>query len=564
MRRTVPLVTRAGIVGAVISALILAAAPAGVLGSGAPLFQPYQAIPVGSWPEAVAIGDVTGDGRNDVVMTTNFNLDPARDFRLWVFAQAPDGTFQTPVSYATAATYATRTGTVAVGDITGDGKADVVVGLLGPGGFQVFPQVANGTLGTPTLYATNNSFKIRLGQLNGDGRLDVAGIGSGTNTVSVFLNDGHGSLLPATSYAAQHAGYDDLEVADVSNDGRDDLVVMSGQGFVPNISVLAQKAGGGFGPAAEYRVDSIWFTSGIGVGDVTGDGRKDVVASYGGNRPTSYIAVFAQNSAGTLDAAVSYPSLDNPGPVEVADLDVDGRADVVTLHNGWYAAGVYRQQGNGALAAEELYTLPYASYEPHGLAVSDINGDWAPDVAIADYNSGLVVLRNTSTPPPPPQLTALTAPKVWVGLKNSDDVGIRLDLRAEVSMGNTLVTSGEATSVAAGSSGFNNAVLDTIPLNAFAPVAVLPGSQLTLRLYVRNACSGSTHSSGVARLWYNDAAANSAFGATIAGTSTTDYLVVGSRLSTSPGTGPQASIDGAAGTMCSAFKPFGTWSLFIP
>jgi FG-GAP repeat len=46
---------------------------------------------VGSWPEAVAIGDVTGDGRNDVVMTTSFYFDDAHDYRLWVFAQATYG-----------------------------------------------------------------------------------------------------------------------------------------------------------------------------------------------------------------------------------------------------------------------------------------------------------------------------------------------------------------------------------------------------------------------------------------------------------------------------------------
>ena len=41
-------------------------------------------------------------------------------------------------------------------------------------------------------------------------------------------------------------------------------------------------------------------------GDVTGDGRADVVASYGGNRPSSFIAVFAQTAGGTLAAPVSY------------------------------------------------------------------------------------------------------------------------------------------------------------------------------------------------------------------------------------------------------------------
>ena len=154
------------------------------------LFRAYQATPVGSWPEAVAIGDVNGDGRNDVVMTTSYYFDPADDFHLWVFLQALDGTLSPPVSYATAATYGNRPDSVAIGDITSDGRADVVVGIDGVG-VQVFPQLSSGALGSPAMYASSNTGKIRLGQLNGDGRLDVAGVGWGTNTVDVLLNDGH-------------------------------------------------------------------------------------------------------------------------------------------------------------------------------------------------------------------------------------------------------------------------------------------------------------------------------------------------------------------------------------
>jgi hypothetical protein len=416
---------RFGIACALAAFLATAATAAGA-GS---LFQPYQAIPVGSWPEAVAIGDVNGDGRNDVVMTTSFYFDDANDYRLWVFAQAADGTLSPPVSYPTAATYSDGPDSVAIGDITGDGRADVVVGLDGLG-VQVFPQLQSGSLGAPTLTATTNGGKIRLGQLNGDGRLDVAGVGWGTNTVSVLLNDGNGGILAPVEYAAQHAGYEDLEVADVTGDGRDDLVVMSGQTYaVPNISVLPQLAAGGFGPAAEYRVGANVTTHGIGVGDATGDGRNDVVASYGGNRPSSFVAVFAQTATGTLGAPVSYPGYDIPEPVDIADLDLDGRADVVTLHGGWNEAGLYRQQTNGTLMAEELYAIPYAShYNPHGLAVGDVNGDGSPDIVLADYNHGLVVLRN-APPPPPPSAdlgvdVAASAPKVKPGKSFSFAVAV--------------------------------------------------------------------------------------------------------------------------------------------
>jgi hypothetical protein len=367
-------------------------------------FQTYQAYPVGSSPEAVAIGDVTGDGRNDVVLTTHFYFDEANDYKLWVFAQQPDGSLAAPAKYATAAAYNNEPGSVAVGDVTGDGLNDVVLGVDDLG-VQVFPQLAGGMLGPPSLAPSANTHKIRLGHLDGDGRLDVAGVGWGTDVVGVLLNDGAGGLRAPVTYPARHSGYEDLEIADVTGDGRQDLVVMSGQLYAtPNLSVLPQLAGGGFGPAAEYRVGTNELTQGIGVGDVTGDGRNDVVASYGGNRPSSFVAVFPQTATGVLAAPVSYASYDIPEPVDVADVDLDGRADAVTLHGGWNQAGVYRQRQDGTLAPEELSAIPYAShYNPHGLAVGDVNGDGSPDAVLADYNHGLVVLRNVrATPPPPP------------------------------------------------------------------------------------------------------------------------------------------------------------------
>jgi hypothetical protein len=378
--------------------LLIAADVAGAAGT---LFQPYQAFGVGSWPEAVGVGDVTGDGRADVVMTTGYYSDPANDFRVWVFAQSESGALAAPVSYPTG--YTRTPESVAVGDVTGDGRADVVVGL-DEVGLQVYTQTARGVLDSPTFYPTPDGNLIRLGQLNGDGRLDVAAIGWGTNTVSVLLSDGAGGLQLPVTYPARHSGYDDLEVGDVTGDGRDDLVVMSGQTYaVPNLSVLAQLDSGGFGPAAEYRVAENVNTNGVGIGELTGDGRKDVVVSFGGNRPGSNIAVFPQSAAGTLGAPVVHASYDIPEPVEVADVDLDGRADVVTLHGGWNRAGVYLQHVTAGLAPEELYPIPYAShYGSSGLAVGDVSGDGRPDLAMADYNHGLVVLSSSTPPPPPP------------------------------------------------------------------------------------------------------------------------------------------------------------------
>ena len=162
---------------------------------------------------------------------------------------------------------------------------------------------------------------------------------------------------------------------------------------------------------------------------------------------------------------------------------------------------------------------------------------------------------------PTRQLTTLAPAQVWIGLKNSDDVGVKFDLLAQAYADTTLISSGELDSVAAGSSGFNNAKLDTIPFQTFPPVSVPAGTQLRLVLSVRNACVGSGHNSGTARLWFNDSAASSQFGATIDSVATSYYLLTGQTLGTAPGTGPKQTADVQSGAKCSAFKPFGTWTV---
>ncbi|HKF43583.1 MAG TPA: lamin tail domain-containing protein [Thermoanaerobaculia bacterium] len=163
-----------------------------------------------------------------------------------------------------------------------------------------------------------------------------------------------------------------------------------------------------------------------------------------------------------------------------------------------------------------------------------------------------------------PLISSLSPAKVWVGLKNSDDVGIKFDLRAEVYYnGTTLIGYGELPSVAGGSSGFNNAKLDSIPLNLTTPVGITTGDTISIKLLVRNACSGSGHNSGTARLWFNDSQANSRFDATADDSESDLYLLDGSALGTSAGPGPKKAIDVSAGAKCSAFKPFGTWTATI-
>jgi hypothetical protein len=160
--------------------------------------------------------------------------------------------------------------------------------------------------------------------------------------------------------------------------------------------------------------------------------------------------------------------------------------------------------------------------------------------------------------------------KVWVGLANSDDVGIRFDLKAVVTKNGSPVGSGQLGSVSGGSSNFNTAVLDTIPIVlAGGPVGVSGGDTLNVEVLVRNACSRSGKSTGTARLWIDGAPRDS--GATRdAGsrlspspetpTSTLYFLRSLFKLGTTPGSS-RTIIDRQAGPKCAPYQSFGTWTL---
>src|SRR5262249_22899880 len=126
-----------------------------------------------------------------------------------------------------------------------------------------------------------------------------------------------------------------------------------------------------------------------------GDGLAGVVGSVGGNSPCSGIHGLAQ-AAGQLAAPVTYPVYDLPvpGPLALADMNGDGRLDIVIPHPGFARLGVMLQRPDGRLGAEQLFGIPDASnYRTRALAVGGIQGGRRTAGVIANYNYGLVVLR---------------------------------------------------------------------------------------------------------------------------------------------------------------------------
>jgi hypothetical protein len=242
---------------------------------------------------------------------------------------------------------------------------------------------------------------------------------------------------------------------------------------------------------------------------------------------------------------------------------------------------VFRSENDGPFGAlvtnttdtSTLFTgVPGRRYAFYSVA-RDLVGNEEPAPAMPDATTVVVAAGA------PRELTALGPARVWIGLKNSDAAGLRLDVRVKVLIDGTAVAAGEVSNVAAGSSGFNNAILHAIPLAlSGGPAAVPAGATLAAEVGVRRTCSGSGHQSGAPRLWFGGQPVDSGtrqgardagtrFAATIDGTAAQYFLREHLALSQTAGSARlfvDAAVNSAAACPNRPFTPFGAWSLVLP
>ena len=384
-RRACTLLTTALLVPGTLAGTLAGAGPAQA--ADASLFHPYTTYEPRAEAEGVAIGDVTGDGRADVLLTTGSSQtqDTSDTWSLWVYPQAVDGTLGAPAQIRTGAPYGSSM-VVNVADLDGDGDLDVLVSTRN--GVLAYPQ-GQGGLGSPTTVPVPEARDLEVADVTGDGVVDL--VVNSTKGVAVWKQTPSGPASGVVGFLNADP-VTEVETGDVTGDGRVD-VVTAHQSVV---DVYAQTADG-FAPAASYSSGVTGYSTsvnGLAIGDTNGDGLADLHASVGGNRPDSWVVTRLQQSDGTLGAPVQRASYDIPESLEYADVSGDGRGDLVVAHGGWNTLGVYDAVQVPGTAAETRFALPYAShYDPDGVAVGDFSGDGKADVAVADYNNGLVVLR---------------------------------------------------------------------------------------------------------------------------------------------------------------------------
>lgn len=361
-------------------------------------FESYSTISTGSHAEVVEIGDFNLDGLNDVVIGNTFYFDPANDYKLKIFIQdSLSGNFNPPITLSyTSSTE--RVTSICVSDLNQDGFQDIIVGAGNK--LKIFYQLSNGGFNTyQELLVGNGVSGVDIGDLNHDSIPDLIVSNSNERFIQIFYQDPIG--FNEVRYPSPLGLSGELKVADMNNDGKDDIALMS-RFLGSGIHIFLQNSSGSIQNfSSYYPQETSWNTlNGFDTGDINNDGKVDMVASMGGNSPNAKMVIWNQHDSNGLIAKIpqSIAAYDIPQPVKIHDLNCDGIKEILTIHGGWQNLSVFEADLNNQFNAYSSFLLPYAShYNPYGMAIGDLNNDGKEDIAIADSNHGLVLLYNNQT-----------------------------------------------------------------------------------------------------------------------------------------------------------------------
>lgn len=282
---------------------------------------------------------------------------------------------------------------ISSGDFNGDGLMDLVVTTADANSIALLSGQAAGRFATPVRFALadiQSPRGIAVGDVNGDGKADLLVTGYDSNALTVLIGDGRNGFTRGASWFGPFTQPQGVAVADFNRDGRPDAVVAADG----TAGLVVQYGNGSTNVFATGTVvpGSHDFNV-VTVGDVNGDGWMDAIAASTRN---SQVSVFLGGASG-LTLSRTYGTGSSPRGVTLADVNIDGLLDVITADYASSTVSVLlgKKSAPGTFDAARQIASNSGS---RAVASADFNLDGRPDLATGNQNAvATTVLSNTTS-----------------------------------------------------------------------------------------------------------------------------------------------------------------------
>ncbi len=333
-------------------------------------------IRAGTRPYDAVIGDVNGDGRDDIVTCSESTVVVLAN------AREPGDAF---VTFAAPAMFGGGADTrgVAIADITGDGILDIVSAAYGADTVGVHAGNGDGTFGAVVTSAAGDGARgIATGDFNGDGRIDVVCSNQISNDVSIYLNEG-GSLGAQVRRSVGTAP-SAIVAGDLDADGDVDIAVLTNSSR--RVAILRNDGSGVFSLSASVLVGN--SPTDMCMADLDGDGDLDLATS---DRDSDALSILTNNGAASFTrSALATP--DSPTRVRAADMNGDGRLDLVVTSSSLRRAQVLEGDGVGGFVLGSTFSVNDSLLD---VEVADLNLDGTPDlVGVGGGNLSIITVES--------------------------------------------------------------------------------------------------------------------------------------------------------------------------
>jgi FG-GAP-like repeat len=277
---------------------------------------------------------------------------------------------------------------VVVADFNGDGLLDIAAANFLSNSVSVLLQNSNGTFQAAVNYSVGRGpISLQVGDFNGDGKLDLALINQDDNTLAVLPGNGDGTFqAEILTTFTQTLSSTALAVGDFNGNGESSVAVTlpSPQVGTYAVAVLLSNGNGTFQAPVTYNVNGKPLA--LATADINKDGKLDIVA--GGNG----ISALLGNGNGTFQAAINSDpsSILGSSPLLIADFNQDGDLDIANATTVSGVTSLTLFIGNGA----GTFTPKVLSQQVVPLAVGDLNGDGKPDLVATSNSPSIESLLN--------------------------------------------------------------------------------------------------------------------------------------------------------------------------